>query len=138
MARILYSDQGTSPFQRLLGHNPQILAAWNELESTFYSGVLDNELKEQVRRTLAVCNGCEYDVRLQGAPVVERKNKRLALAVDFARMVAGNHLNIRDSVFEVMKNVFTDAEIAELCAFIFFTNATQKFGATLQLTAEKD
>jgi len=135
MARIIYSDQGNSPFQRLLGHNPQILGAWNELENTFYTGLLENELKEQVRRTLAFCNGCEYDMA-QGNPVIERKNKRLSLAVDFARMVAGNHLNIRDSVFEVMKTVFSDAEIAELCAFIFFINATQKFGATLQLTSE--
>ncbi|MEG6584482.1 carboxymuconolactone decarboxylase family protein [Dendrosporobacter sp. 1207_IL3150] len=135
MPRIIYSNNGASPFERLLGHNPDILEAWNELNKRFSSSLLDDEIKEQVRRTLAFCNGCEYHMA-QGKAIVERSNKRLALAVDFARMVTNNHLNIRDDVFDVMKAVFTDAEIAELCAFIFFTNASHKFGATLKLKPE--
>jgi len=136
MARISYSNNGDSPFQRLLGHNPQILSAWNELESKFFSStLLDAELKEQVRRTLALRNGFEFCMA-DGKPVVNRSNKRIALAVDFARMIAENHLNIRENVFDVIKAEFSDAEIAELCAFIFFINATQKFGATLQLKPE--
>ena len=52
MATITFSKNGSTPFEQLLGHNPEVLKKWSSLEETlFYSGVLDLELKEEVRRT---------------------------------------------------------------------------------------
>ncbi|PRR79174.1 hypothetical protein CLLI_10190 [Clostridium liquoris] len=61
MATITFSKNGSTPFEQLLGHNPEVLKKWSSLEETlFYSGVLDLELKEEVRRTLAFTNQCHY------------------------------------------------------------------------------
>lgn len=54
MERISLSNVGDTKFQKLLGHNPDILHSWSALEDTMYNkGTLSAELKEQVRRTLA-------------------------------------------------------------------------------------
>jgi len=61
MARINFSNNGTTAFERLLGHNIHILNHWNALEdSVFNRGHLSNELKEEVRRVLAYSNECHY------------------------------------------------------------------------------
>ena len=61
MAGISFSQNGLTPFQQLLGHNKGILEKWVSLEDCIYSSdTFSAELKEQVRRTLAFHNGCEY------------------------------------------------------------------------------
>lgn len=61
MAAIVFSKNGNTPFQQLLGHNPEVLKCWSILEkAVFNSGVLDLDLKEEVRRTLAFSNKCHY------------------------------------------------------------------------------
>ncbi|AHA09878.1 hypothetical protein Btoyo_4007 [Bacillus toyonensis BCT-7112] len=61
MERISLSNVGDTKFQKLLGHNPDILHSWSTLEDTLYNkGTLSAELKEQVRRTLAYGNECPY------------------------------------------------------------------------------
>lgn len=48
MARLSFSSNGDSHFQHLLGHNPEILKRWNELENAFfYSETFSAELKGQ-------------------------------------------------------------------------------------------
>jgi len=61
MARIEFSKIGTTPFQKLLGHNELILVKWEELaETLFQQRKLNNGLKEQIRRSLAYKNECSY------------------------------------------------------------------------------
>lgn len=61
MARISFSNEGNTPFQQTLGHNPEVLSKWSDLEETlFNSKSLDLELKEEVRKTLALSNQCHY------------------------------------------------------------------------------
>lgn len=133
MARIPFSNNGATPFQRLLGNNPEILKYWNSLGETFASsGRLSPELKEQVRRTLAFGNGCEYCMA-KGRPSDVHFDPKESLAVAFADIVLQNHQNIDDSVFNVLREEFDDQEIAELCSYICFTTASQMFGAIMKL-----
>ena len=61
MALISFSQNGLTPFQQLLGHNKDILEKWISLEECFFGrDTLSAKLKEEVRRTLAFNNGCEY------------------------------------------------------------------------------
>jgi hypothetical protein len=61
MTRISLSSTGNTDFERLLGHNIEILKKWSDLgDVLFGSGSLDLELKEEVRRTLAFSNQCHY------------------------------------------------------------------------------
>ncbi|WP_134687206.1 carboxymuconolactone decarboxylase family protein [Brevibacillus migulae] len=133
MARIPFSSMGATPFQKLLGHNPEILKSWNAMGETFEStGRLRPELKEQVRRTLAFGNGCEYCMA-KGKPSDVHVDAKESLAVAFATIVLQDHQNIDDTVFQVLREEFDDQEIAELCAYICFTTASQMFGAMMKL-----
>lgn len=61
MPRISLSKIGNTNFEKLLGHNREILMKWSGLEeSLFKSGILDLNLKEEVRRVLAFLNQCHY------------------------------------------------------------------------------
>ena len=134
MTRIPFSNTGTTPFERLMGHNPQVLQKWDELERALFAApLLSPELKEQVRRTLAFGNGCEYCMA-KGRPADVHPDPKQSLAVAFAQMVVQDHLAIDDRQFDVLRVEFNDAEIAELCAFICFITASQSFGALLNLT----
>ena len=70
MARISESNYGGTPFQKLLGHNKNVMEAWSGLGDVLeQDGVLSANLKEQVRRTLAQGNGCEY-CKAKGKPEI--------------------------------------------------------------------
>ena len=60
MPRISPSDLGLSTADRIMGHRPELLAAWHELRNSFAgsSSTLSPQLKEEVRRTLAQRTGC--------------------------------------------------------------------------------
>jgi hypothetical protein len=61
MARISYLPTSTNSFRQMLGHNPQLLKAFNTLSSTLRTQLsLPPELKEEVRANLAVVNECSY------------------------------------------------------------------------------
>jgi len=61
MARISFSNTGNTNFQRLLGHNEEVLNKWVGLEDAFLNNsLLDLELKEEVRMALASSNQCHY------------------------------------------------------------------------------
>ncbi|CAM4056534.1 carboxymuconolactone decarboxylase family protein [Mesobacillus zeae] len=135
MARIKESIIGTTPFERLLGHNPELLNGWSHLGKVLEkSGQLSSELKEQVRRTLAQQNGCEY-CKAKGKPEPDQFNNKTSFAVGFAEVFLQVKGEIPNSVFELLKDSFTEEEISELCAFIAFTTASQYFGAMIKLEA---
>ncbi len=136
MPRISYSNVGTTPFEKLLGHNSETLKQWSKLETTlFTSGRLTSELKEQVRRVLAFGNGCEYCMA-KGKPSDSYPNVKVAIATAFADIFVNHREPLDDNAFNVLKSGFTEEEISELCAFICFITASQTFGAMLNLKPE--
>jgi alkylhydroperoxidase family enzyme len=135
MARINDSQYGGTPFQRLLGHNLEIMDSWNGLgDALEKDGLLSAQLKEQVRRTLAQSNGCEY-CKAKGKPDPQLFDEKMSIAVGFAEVFLKQKGDLSDDQFKVLKEYFSDAEISELCAFITFTTASQHFGAILKLGA---
>ncbi|PFD95552.1 alkylhydroperoxidase [Bacillus cereus] len=133
MTRINESKFGETPFQKLLGHNKDVLNGWTQLgEVLEKDGHLSSQLKEQVRRTLAQSNGCEY-CKAKGKPEPHLFNNKISIAVGFAEVFLKQQGDISDATFNVLKEYLSDVEISELCAFITFTTASQYFGAMLAL-----
>lgn len=138
MTNIPLSGNGSTPFQQLLGHNTNVLSAWNNLGEVLEGdNSLSASLKEQVRRTLAQKNGCEY-CKAKGKPNPDLFDKKTSLAVGFAEVFLTQRGAINESFFQVLKETLTDREISELCAFISFTTASQYFGALLALKPNKE
>lgn len=133
MARIVESNFGETPFQRLLGHNKGVMEGWNKLGNVLEKdGLLTSKLKEQVRRTLAQSNGCEY-CKAKGKPDPDKFDEKTSIAVGFAEVFLKQNGDIADSIFDILRECFTEEEISELCAFISFTTASQYFGAMMKL-----
>ncbi|MCL4536609.1 MAG: carboxymuconolactone decarboxylase family protein [Nitrospirae bacterium] len=133
MPQISFSENGQTPFEKLLGHNPEILRHWANLENVFFTKTnLSPELLEQVRRTLAFGNKCEYCMA-KGKPNEIHKDKRESLAIGFAQLFVQDYISITDSQFDILREEFTENEIAELCSFICFITASQRFGALMKL-----
>lgn len=132
MAKITFSKEGTTPFQQLMGHNKILMEKWTFLEESFFnSNTFIPELKEQVRRTLAFNNGCEYCMA-KGKPSDKIIDSKILIATKVADFISKNQ-TIDDSHFDLLKNEFSDSEISELLALICFITASQKFGALLNL-----
>jgi len=137
MPRIKLSEYGHSPFEKLIGHNDKILDKWNELEITlFQTTSLSNDLLEQVRRTIAFENECEYCMVKGGRTETKNINEKINLATAFAQIFSINHKDIKDEHFNILKEQFSDKEISELCTFISFISASQKLGRIYNLTEE--
>ena len=135
MARISFSNNGNTLYEKLLGHNSDILESWIQLETTFLTKTsLPAELLEQVRRNLAFDNQCEYCMA-KGKPD-SIQDSRISLAVAFAKAFLEDHIGISDEQFKILKDEFSDREISELCSFISFISASQKFGAVMRLYPE--
>lgn len=133
MARIVESKFGGTPFQRLLGHNKEVMERWSQLGDVLEKdGLLSAKLKEQVRRTLAQSNGCEY-CKVKGKPDPSLFDEKTSIAIGFAEVFLKKRSDISDSHFNILKDYFTEEEISELCAFITFTTAQQNFGAIMKL-----
>lgn len=133
MTRIKNSAIGKTPFQKLLGHNQMVMEAWSNLGDILkQDGYLSSGLKEQVRRTLAQQNGCEY-CKAKGKPDPKSFDEKALVAVGFAEVFLKQQGHISDSTFEILRECFSDKEISELTAFITFTTAQQYFGAIMGL-----
>jgi alkylhydroperoxidase family enzyme len=138
MPRIELSPAGTSAHERLLGHNPEILKQWLELERAFFESTsFDAHLREQVRRTLAFGNECEYCKAKAGPPDRSHAQERVSLATAFADLVGRNHRDVSEAHIALLRTTFTTAEISELIAFACFITAAQMFGSILGL-GERD
>ncbi|WP_396128408.1 carboxymuconolactone decarboxylase family protein [Exiguobacterium mexicanum] len=136
MSRIQPAIIGKTPFERLLGHDEDVMTQWSALGDMLTGdGKLSAELKEQVRRTLAQKNGCDY-CRAKGKPEPGAFDERMALAVGFAEVFLQLKGDTPASSIRVLQDVFTDAEISELCVFIAFMTASQYVGAMLGLERE--
>jgi hypothetical protein len=133
IALIEISNEGDTPFEKLLGHNTHILDAWLNLEKTFRDyGRLHNDLKDEVKKSLIS--------KIEGAPqsfpgenYSAFINKKSSLARAFALLIAEDNAEIDGHVIEMMKEYFSDEEISELCAYICFVIATQKISSALKL-----
>lgn len=133
MARITLSEIGSSSFQRLLGHNQLVMEKWNDLGEVLEAeGFLSYQLKEQVRRTLAQENGCEY-CKAKGRPDPKLFDEKVSVAVGFTEAFLSYRGNMPLAVFHVLNDTFNEKEISELCAYICFTTASQFFGAIIGL-----
>lgn len=134
MPKISFSQNGQTPFQKLLGHNKEVMEKWLSLEdSIFSSDTFTAELREEVRRTLAFNNGCQYCMA-KGSPTKGITDSRINLATHFADMCTKDTY-ISDSEFAKLQSEFSDSEISELAVLICFITAYQRFGAIVGLEA---
>ncbi len=86
------SDIGATSYERVMGHAPHVLGAWSRLEDVFFGqSLLPGDLLEQVRRTLAVENGCQYCQSKGGPPDDNHPTIRTAIAVQLAKQFAEDH-----------------------------------------------
>lgn len=137
MTRIKFSKNGNTPFEKLIGHNPEILKKWNELEETLWKyTALDSNLLEQIRRTTAFENNCEYCMVKGGKPDFDKTQLKTSIAAAFAELFSKDHHSISNAHFDMLREYFSDNEISELCIFISFINASQKLGKTFNLTED--
>lgn len=135
MTNIQFADSGDTPFEKLIGHNAQILKQWNSLEETFFQNTgLDSNLLEQIRRTLAFGNGCEYCMVKGGKAEFSNSDLKIAIAISFAELFCKDHRSILKAHFDMLREFFSEKEISELCTFISFINASQKLGKIFNLT----
>lgn len=135
--RIELSKNGNTPFEKLIGHNPIVLEKWNALESSLFTETsLDEVLMEQVRRTLAFGNGCEYCMVKGGKPEFDPRDQKIQTATAFAELFAVDHKSIQEAHFDLLREHFGETEIAELVTFITFITASQRFGRVMNLTEE--
>lgn len=136
MTLIPLHETGETPFQQLLAYNQDIQAAWAQLGSTLEKDQwLSAKLKEEVRRTLAQKNGCEY-CKAKGKPNPADYDEKTAVCTGFAEAFLASKGQTSASITAVLKDYLSDAEISELLAFICFTTASQYFGALMQLQSQ--
>lgn len=108
MARIIESNFGETSFQRLSGQNKDVVGGQNQLRNVLEKdGLLTSELKEQVRRTLAQSNGCEY-CKAKGKPDPDKFNEKTSIAVGFAEVFLKLKGDIADSTFNISRECFTE------------------------------
>ncbi len=134
MTRIPLSDTGSTPWERLMGHTPNVLTHWLKLEEVFFSSrALSPELLEQVRRALAFENGCEYCMAKAGPPNANQTDFRVSLALGFAQVFGSDHKGIDSKMLSTLREHFSEKELVELIAFMAFISAEQMFGAVFGL-----
>ena len=136
MSHITLSNVGQSPFEKLIGHAPEILHHWSQLEEAFFrSNTFDQNFLEQIRRALAFDNLCQYCMAKAGRPDENLHDARLSAALRFANLFALDHKTINENNINQLRQYFSDAEISELISFCSFISASQRFGAVLGLKA---
>ncbi|MCI2908899.1 carboxymuconolactone decarboxylase family protein [Staphylococcus hominis] len=135
MTIIQLSNNGKTPFQKLLGYNSEIMKNWNNLsESLERDHSLSKELKEEMRRMLAQKNGCMY-CKAKGKPSNQLVDKKSVVCIGFVEVYLTLGTDIPDYAIKILKETLTQKEISELISFITFTTCQQYFGAIMQLEA---
>lgn len=138
MSYISLSNYGSTSFEKLMGHAPEILNKWNELETLFFqSQHFDGEFLEQIRRALAFNNLCQYCMEKAGPSDEDPKSVRLKEGLRLANNFAIDLTFFDTEEITRLKKYFSDAELVELLAFCSFITASQKFGASLGLQGAK-
>lgn len=135
MTTIPFSENGTTPFEKLIGHNTDLLNQWNILEEILWTGTnSDKDMLEQIRRAMAFENGCEYCMVKAGKPDFDASQVKISVAVAFAELFCKDHKSILPAHFDMLREYFTDHEISGLCVFIAFVNTSQKLGKIFNLS----
>lgn len=133
MTLIRLYNKGLTPFQQLLGYNEEIQSHWLQLgKAVEKDGHLSAHLKEEVRKTLAQKNGCQY-CQAKGLPDPQHYDEKTTVCTGFAEAFLVTKGHTAPYVTALLKEYLTEAEISELLAFICFTTAQQYFGALMQL-----
>ncbi len=137
-SRISPSGQPGNVFEQVMSHCPGAMAKWWDLECELrFDGLIEPEIKEEIRRSMAPEVGCQFCASL--APVKdEYVNPRESLAVAYAMLLAKDPRDIDDEVFTVLREEFTEPEIVELTLWSLFMIASQAFGAVLKIPAASD
>lgn len=97
MPRISPSEVGDTTADRVMGHRPEVLQAWENLKHSLLgpSSTLSPQLKEEVRRSLAQQTGCQFCASL-GTPAPGHATRQESLAAAFADAVAHDHTVVSD------------------------------------------
>lgn len=121
-------------FYGIVAHRPEILEAWAALDAALADGssVLSGSLKEEARRTLAQDVGCVFCKSL-GTPKESHPDRREALAVALADMIATDHRQIDASVMEALRAEFSEPELVELLTSLCFKYCSNIFGSMMDL-----
>ncbi len=83
MALIQLSENGTTPFQKLLGYNKDIMLSWSNLsESLETDNQLSSDLKEEIRSMLAQNHGCAY-CKAKGKPSGKFTDEKSMICLGF-------------------------------------------------------
>lgn len=132
MPRVAASALGETTADRVMGHRPELLKAWENLKHTLLgpSSTLSPQLKEEVRRTLAQRTGCRFCASL-GLPADDHATRSESLAVAFADAVALDHMAISDAQVKLLLDEFTLPQFVELLIWISFEYAGQMFGCLI-------
>lgn len=134
MSIIESSNNGNTPFQKLLGHQEELMQSWTQLSDVLENdGALNKELKEELRRMLAQKNGCQY-CKAKGQPTGSLKDEKSSVCIGFTEVFIKMGDQIPDNIINVLKDSLTTEEIVELIAFITFTNAQQKLWRNNEIT----
>lgn len=141
MARVEPAPVEGNLYQRTMGHRPEILERWFELDALIrFGGTFSPHLKEEVRRSLAPGVGCVFCASL-GKGADEHPDPKESLAIAFAQQILENASDLQaidDSLFEVLRTEFSEGEIVELTCWILFMIAAQAFGAVMKLGPATD
>lgn len=137
-ARISPSGQPGNVFEQVMSHAPGGMAKWWDLEVELrFNGLIDSDIKEEIRRAMAPQAGCKFCASI--APAKDGyPTQRESLAVAYSLMVASDPQHLDDSIFDVLKEEFSEAEIVELTMWALFIYASQAFGAALRIPAADD
>lgn len=138
MARLPEAMSGGTSYFNIMNHRPEIARHWGAMDEFLrFTGTLDPDLKEEVRRVLAQAAGCAFCASL-GDPKDHYDDPRTAAAVAFARAVAGDPVDIADDAFAAAAAHFSVPEMVELCAWISFMVGAELFGAMMKLEPATD
>jgi alkylhydroperoxidase family enzyme len=132
MPRVPPSALGETTADRVMGHRPELLEAWENLKHALLgaSSTLSAQLKEEVRRTLAQRTGCQFCASL-GLPAGDHVTRSESLAVAFADAVALDHTAISEAQVKLLLDEFAVPQVVELLMWISFEYAGQMFGCLI-------
>jgi alkylhydroperoxidase family enzyme len=130
--RIPPSAHGTWTADRVMGHCPELLEAWENLKGALLgpSSRIPPQIKEEVRRALAQRTGCQFCASL-GLPAPSHDTRKESLAVAFADAVANDYTAISDAQVDLLFEQFTLPQIVELLIWTSFEYAGQMFGCLI-------
>jgi alkylhydroperoxidase family enzyme len=138
MPRLEQATRNGTPYYNIMDHRGEISKKWKEVDQLLrFEGVLDSQLKEEVRRALSQYSGCKFCASL-GEPKSEYEDIRIATAVQFATEVVQGPGNVSDETFAPLLHHFSAEEIVELSTWISFMFGAELFGAIMKLEPATD